>query len=262
MPLSQLFPAVTGQASAVVDRGGQGTVALVGAIDGNAVASIRRIGSARVPIRTLYIDSIGGDVTSAIDLALYLREKRVHVVVAGRCFSACANYLFTGAVTKSVLPGSLVAIHGLRYQYHGANGMTEVGGIDAAKKLQTVDATAPARLAAIVRREQAFYRQVGIDQSYHQAFARYEQAQQGRKASAACPAIELWALGKADFDAMDIAGLREVWTPSTVDETRSTGQRLGVAPSTLYFGSEDDLERLCGGKPTGGLRAFLASLFR
>lgn len=261
VPLSRLFPGVTGQGNAVMDMGGHGTVALVGAIDGNVVASIRRIGSARVPIRTLYIDSIGGDIMSAIDLALYLREQRVHVVVAGRCFSACANYVFTGAVTKSVLPGSLVAIHGLRYQYHGADGMTEAGGIDAAKKLQAVDAGAPARLAAIVHREQAFYRQVGIDQSHHQAFARYEQARQGRKASAACPAIELWALGKADFDAMAIHGLREVWTPGTADEARSTGRDLGLTPATLYFGSKGNLERLCGGKPTGSLGAFLTSLF-
>ena len=64
-----------------------------GAIDGNVVASIRRIGSARVPIRTLYIDSIGGDIMSAIDLALYLREQRVHVVVAGRCFAGNAALL-------------------------------------------------------------------------------------------------------------------------------------------------------------------------
>ena len=46
-----------------------------------------------------------------------IRQRKLRLVVDGRCLSACANYLFPAAIRKAVLPGSVVAIHGLSTLY-------------------------------------------------------------------------------------------------------------------------------------------------
>lgn len=226
-------------------------IALVGPITAQALTSVRRSGSAGNSLQLMYIDSPGGDVVPAIELGRYLRHKKTRLVVAGRCFSACANYLLAGAVAKDVLPGSIVAIHGLRYQYFDKDQVTDFSAGDRAAldTLANKDGKVAPQIEAILAQEQAFYRDVGIRMSYHLTFRRYDEARQARRTTAPdCPAYALWALSRTDLERMGVAGIRTFWAPNTQQEARAAVEKLGMQPSAVYFGSEATLAGMCGQK--------------
>lgn len=60
----------------------------------------------------LVLNSGGGDVASALDMAERILNLHLPVVVFHSCLSSCANYLFPSGATKVVLPDSYVAWHG------------------------------------------------------------------------------------------------------------------------------------------------------
>ena len=61
---------------------------------------------------TLVVNSKGGDVNAALDIADYLSSSGVSVVVDGFCLSSCANYIFVAGRRKIGLQGSFVGFHG------------------------------------------------------------------------------------------------------------------------------------------------------
>ena len=66
-------------------------------------------------IKKLRVNSGGGDVEAAIKLARWIYNNKVDIEVIEYCLSSCANYLFTAAFHKKILPGAIVAWHG---NYH------------------------------------------------------------------------------------------------------------------------------------------------
>lgn len=64
-------------------------------------------------ITSLVITSDGGWTEPAIDLARLAERHRWLVVVADKCLSSCANYVFLARTRKVVLPWSLLGWHGL-----------------------------------------------------------------------------------------------------------------------------------------------------
>lgn len=59
----------------------------------------------------LFVRSAGGDVVPAIEIGRVIREKNMSVSVVEYCVSACAEYLFLGAVSRHVDRGELVIFH-------------------------------------------------------------------------------------------------------------------------------------------------------
>jgi hypothetical protein len=66
-------------------------------------------------IKYLVIDSGGGIVLPAIQLAEMAERYRWLVVVSRSCYSSCANYVFLSDTDKIVLRGAFVMWHGLPY---------------------------------------------------------------------------------------------------------------------------------------------------
>jgi hypothetical protein len=64
-------------------------------------------------IKYLVIDSGGGTVLPAMQLAKLAERHRWVLVVSGGCFSSCANYVFLANTDKFVLQGAFVGWHGL-----------------------------------------------------------------------------------------------------------------------------------------------------
>ena len=64
------------------------------------------------PVERLIITSQGGDVDSAIDIALLILEKRIDVEVTDYCLSSCANYIFPAGTRKYITGTGIVAWHG------------------------------------------------------------------------------------------------------------------------------------------------------
>jgi hypothetical protein len=61
----------------------------------------------------LYVNSDGGNVSLALDIAEILISKKVNIIVDGFCVSSCANYWFLAAEKKFVMENSYVAFHGV-----------------------------------------------------------------------------------------------------------------------------------------------------
>lgn len=63
-------------------------------------------------IKTVEIDSHGGSVVHAIDIANALSTLDFKLIVSGNCSSSCSNYMLPLARTAEFLPGALMVSHG------------------------------------------------------------------------------------------------------------------------------------------------------
>lgn len=71
-------------------------------------------------VKTMVIDSGGGFVLPAIQLAKLAERYAWLVVVSKNCYSSCANYVFLADTEKVVLPDSFVSWHGLPFSSKAA----------------------------------------------------------------------------------------------------------------------------------------------
>lgn len=60
----------------------------------------------------IVINSRGGDSAAGLAIAQAMEKHPVELVVDRYCLSACANFLFIGARSKSLRPGALLGFHG------------------------------------------------------------------------------------------------------------------------------------------------------
>lgn len=89
----------------------QGDVVIFrGPISVQSVAELERVFD--LSVRDFRVESTGGDVEAALNFAPKLRESGARMIVEGPCLSACANYWFTAAKTKTVRKGGVVGFHG------------------------------------------------------------------------------------------------------------------------------------------------------
>jgi hypothetical protein len=73
-------------------------------------------------------------------------------VIDGWCVSSCANYVFPAGRRKWILPGSVVAWHG------------SVTGANAEDAPRAFRERAPAYLAAMRAKQDAFYERIGVSE--------------------------------------------------------------------------------------------------
>ncbi|AXA89891.1 ATP-dependent Clp protease proteolytic subunit [Massilia sp. YMA4] len=247
VPLVRYFPPPAPNAAVIVAMQRQSALALVGAITPEAIASIMRSAQPAARLQTLYIDSPGGDVASAIRLTEFLRSHKTRVIVAGRCFSACANFVFAGAVAKDVLPGSLVGIHGSTYTYYDGTTLRFAKAYDRAAMAQwrDKDVTVAPQVARLDDMQRQFYSARQLSLTYHDVFARYEIRRAALPSASACPDYLLWALDRPLLEGMGIKGLGAVWTPRNADEARSVAIDLGMSGPQIFFGSAARLDSTC-----------------
>ena len=67
-------------------------------------------------IERVVLDSMGGDVASALTLANWMVDRRVDVEVRNLCASSCANYLFAAGRRKIIDERAVVVWHGSMLQ--------------------------------------------------------------------------------------------------------------------------------------------------
>lgn len=233
---------------------------LIGTIDAG-MAQVVKEHTERYPIRAVVVDSYGGNIDSAMDIAAILRAKKLDLIVDGRCLSACANYLFPAAARKTVLPGSVVGIHNVRVTHLDKGAVTLVPATDAARLLHSKgDMGSLAQFQRMQRREQAFYRDMGIKQDNYQAYLRYlanrktnfgtETISSKEATHDGCPPVEMWALDRAQLEAMGVQGIGEFWFPATDGEKQELALDLGFSQTFLYFGSASGMAQLCSTPPS------------
>jgi hypothetical protein len=239
-------------------------IVMIGGIGPPMLRDFKNAIAATPGLDTLVIDSYGGVVASALEMAALIRQHHLRLVVDGRCLSACASYLFAAADVKTVLPGSLVAIHGLVITY--PEGKT----VKVATASQATDLFKSAMYAenrALYERDlknqDAFYQELGIKPEPYAVFARYMAHRRqvlgtdtisAAQRAGGCPAVQMWALDKAQLEAMGVRGIADFWYPSSLAQKLALARELGLPADFFYYGPAAGLERLCTQPRTWGER--------
>lgn len=251
-PLAALLAVPAGlDASVTYTVPAQSMIALIGEITQTSVDSVTRILPGAPAPRTLYIDSQGGDLRAALKLANFVREHDVKVVVVGRCFSACAHYVFSTAPHKAAMPGSLIGIHSKRFGYQDVDKYVELNTSppkEQARILSKPDARR--QFEEMLRLDREFYAKNGISTRHLDAYAAFDAARGWNKQAspAKCRNVDLWILTRSQLESMGVKGFGAFWQPASAAEARSSAAKLGLREDQVFFGSPEDLADLC--KPT------------
>jgi len=148
------------------DAAGDATAVYRGAIsaENNAGFFARVAGQ---PVRLLLIDSAGGDVAAAIDLADWVHARQLDIAVTGVCLSSCANYVFPAARQKEIRPGAVVAWHG-NYHHLADTGLWRD---DVVLRMQrdgedreTATRYVQSQVVRLVALERDFFARIGVDE--------------------------------------------------------------------------------------------------
>jgi hypothetical protein len=247
--------------SLVVAPGTQ-QVLLIGTIDSKMAASLQQLLAKDPAIHTVMVDLYGGNIESAMDISEVIRQRKLRLIVDGRCLSACANYLFPAAVSKTVLPGSVVAIHGLVTLYREGE-QVKLASESQAHDLFRSSSHAADRAAFERRlaRQSAFYRGIGLQPDAQATFGRYlahRKALFGTDMIDAtqhaldCPPAQMWTLDQQQWQAMGVKGIESYWYPATSEQRQQLLRDLGMPADYFYYGPGKGLEQLC--QPTLGAR--------
>jgi hypothetical protein len=88
------------------------SLAIDGLIDPTTPTEFRDILDRHPGTKRIHLRSGGGEVTAAMEMGREIRKRGLDVVVDGRCYSSCANYLFVAGNRKSVSDGGMLLMHG------------------------------------------------------------------------------------------------------------------------------------------------------
>lgn len=227
---------------------------LVGVISPATQQAVTDAVAANSNIDTIYVDSVGGDVRSAMSIGAIVKQREWKVVVNGVCMSACFNYVLSAGSVKHVMPGSLVAIHDLTVLFREKAGMKSAAVPDARATLNAGgDTDALLKLNTLMADERAYLARMGMKRHLHQVFERYAKRRQlvyaNRKrsdtAGANCPAIEFWALDEKQMKSIGIGNVNEFAYPGTDALKADLLKNAGVAPGTVFFGDAGLLDTFC-----------------
>lgn len=84
--------------------------AISGEIDDVMTACVRS--ELRPTTRTLILNSEGGSIDAALDIAELFEGRRLAMQIEGQCNSSCANYLLPLAGRITLMPGAIILLHG------------------------------------------------------------------------------------------------------------------------------------------------------
>lgn len=201
-------------------------------------------------VRTVYVDLLGGDVAAALKIAQAIDRSGVAVVVDGRCFSACADYLLPSARKVSVLPGSLVGIHDRLLQIRDSTGKTvreHLTNPEAQLRKWGQPALTAYRKTELERLN--FLGRYGRSEPFHDIFRAYLGRQAsflwGKAAdSFLCPKYEIWILDQAQLKEFGLRAIEDVWAPSSQKQVDAI-TRSWRHSEQFFFGTASLLDRQC-----------------
>lgn len=250
--------------SLVIEQPAQHTVTVVGTIDSNMGGMFSQALANYPQIDTVQIDSYGGNIEVAMNMAGLIRQRKMRMVVDGRCLSACANYLFPAAAKKTVLPGSVVAIHGLSWSYLEGNAAKEVSKSQALELFRSsAHASDKQTFDRLMVRETEFHRELGLNAGHQEAFGRYlahrrqvlgTDVIEAKQHAPGCPPFQMWAMSKAQWEAAGVLGIEQFWYPSSAEQREQLLRDLGMPAEFFYYGGAAGLESLCTQAPPLKLR--------
>ena len=121
-----------------------------------ADAFLRVVASEPNRVKWLIVDSIGGDVEPAIEMANAMHQHGISIYVEGLCASSCANYLFPAARWKVLGPDAIVG-------WHGSPASERVEGIENLSAEERAGFDALRR--RLIRAERQLFSRIRVDRS-------------------------------------------------------------------------------------------------
>lgn len=211
-------------------------------------------------ISIVRVDSPGGDMASALEIALIIKNRKLQLIVDGRCFSACANFLFPAAENKTVLPGSFVAIHEKTFWYSEKGVLKSTSNEEIAESWlrTTLDKPAVEQWMQLKVKEKILIKQLAITDKLHNSYAVYlanrkisfgDEKKGFESSYPNCPPIQMWVLNKQQLISMGIKGIGEFWYPSNNEEKKMLSIYFKFAPDSVFYGEARDLELVCKNVP-------------
>lgn len=232
------------------------TVYLIGQIGPVLARDFKSIAEHNPAIETVIVDSNGGDMSSALDIATLIHRRKFNIAVDGRCFSACASYLFPAGNLKSVRPHSYLGIHNKTYHYLDGGTLKHSTRLDEVQSTlkKKADKESIRGFDQLRKKELAFIRTINLSTSLDAAFASYmghrdialsKGGAAAGSGTGACPTINLWVLGREQVESIGLKNIGEFWEPRTAEEQRLDQIYFKVPRVETFFGSPAELKNLC-----------------
>ena len=103
------------------------------------------------------VNSGGGDVSAALDIADRILKNHLNIIVDGICISSCANYMFVVGASKIVTSGSLLGFHGgpaqtMDFVFKGPRSLYDSAFIEHRKYIKT-----------LLERENSFFQHANVN---------------------------------------------------------------------------------------------------
>lgn len=145
------------------------TFVLTGKIDAGMAACVAE--RFEPGMREIILNSMGGDVASALDIASHFEGRRLTMRVREECNSSCANYFLPLAGRIVVEPGALIILHGsidpwtasrVQARSRAAFMRTQLAAGVGRPEAQALFETGAEKLSALVARQAAFASRNGI----------------------------------------------------------------------------------------------------
>ena len=123
---------------------------------------------AKGKLQRLVIQSGGGDVEAGMDLAEWMLEHKLDVVIDKLCFSSCANYVFIAGNNKHIEPKAILGWHGnaasAKWLDQDIDAMLpELKGNRSADKWQQLRRHYDEVIQRAAARETKLYKRLGVD---------------------------------------------------------------------------------------------------
>lgn len=155
-----------------VERRGD-TVIYRGRLTEDGLDALRNAGE-DAHVKTLLIESAGGEIVVGMDFGNWVIERELNVVIDRACLSSCANYVFTAGRHKEIKPGAVVAWHGSAKQPGLLEQLHELVEEDIAsrglsprqqrRELRRARRANVKYLTGAIRKQDEFFYRVGVDE--------------------------------------------------------------------------------------------------
>lgn len=222
------------------------SISIIGMINNNSVDEFRKILRSNAIVHTIYIDSIGGYVENAIEIANIIKSKKYKLIVDGRCLSACANYIFTAADSKIVLLNSFVGIH--EKSFISSNGFFDGRNGKIYESLNFADKKKYKDLHIL---EDEFYVKEGIRKDLHVAFSKSISSDNSSTSiNGRCKNFKIWALSKKQLQSIGVKGMQDFWFPNSIEEKRNLERLYNFKSDDIFFGTENEIISNCKNNST------------
>lgn len=206
-------------------------------------------------INTVVIDSNGGEVDASIEIANIISKNKMTLIVNGRCFSSCAEFIFFAAHSKFVAKYSLIGIHENQFSLYNKGQIIKLSGNETYSALLKLKKQSAIELyennKKLIRNFQNEYSvNLSLINAYYSFISRQkvyygDDSLNIKDWDLHCPEIKLWLLNREQLELMGVKGINSFWFPSSEFEKVKSLEFNRNMKNNVFFGQLNELNSFC-----------------